>query len=220
MVEAALRDGWDIRGRGRRPKMFTPIALTQISHDGCRQFLAYWRSKRNGGAVPDRHDFDPLVEVPSLAAGFFIYDVEDEARDFRLRLMGTGLVQMFGRDVTGQLISSYWSPAELGPVLEAMRSSLSRESRSPARAPSIGRSETSSSGRPSSRPSASSGRRTPRSGVTRRTSPADFLPPCGMPPSGEQAGDLRPILLPNHAHGPDDHRGEHERGEDQGENLR
>jgi hypothetical protein len=115
----------DLRGpRHRPPKAFSPLPLDRVSHEGCRRFVEYWRGRRRDGGVPHRADLDPLIDVPALAPGFFIYDVVEGGGDFRLRLMGTGLVRLFGRDVTGKLLSEFWAPGELAAVCEAFRACI------------------------------------------------------------------------------------------------
>jgi hypothetical protein len=113
-------------GRRRRAKTFLVIPLNKISHEDSVRFISYWYSKKKGLLIPERRDFDPLIEVPTLASGFFIYDVEE--CDFRLRLMGTGLARMFGRDVTGRLLSSFWAASEFDAVSDALRACI-REGR-------------------------------------------------------------------------------------------
>jgi hypothetical protein len=61
--------------------------------------LAYWRKRRGDRPMPARRDFDP-AEVPSLLPHLQLIDIV--AGRFRYRLVGTELVQMFGRDYTGE----------------------------------------------------------------------------------------------------------------------
>ena len=61
--------------------------------------LAYWQSKRRGRSVPARSDIDP-VEIPALLPNIQLIEVVSDG-SFRYRLVGTALVDAFGRDYTG-----------------------------------------------------------------------------------------------------------------------
>ena len=50
--------------------------------------------------MPARGDIDPL-DIPALMPQIFIVDVRDDGRDLTYRLFGTGLVMLFGREITG-----------------------------------------------------------------------------------------------------------------------
>lgn len=61
----------------------------------------YWRSKRAGGAMPDREAIDPteiIVHLPWL----FMADVIEGGADYRYRLLGTSIVSANYRDATGR----------------------------------------------------------------------------------------------------------------------
>lgn len=68
--------------------------------------LAYWTAKRGRRSMPRRRDIDP-AEIPRLLPNLQIVDVLDD--HFRYRLVGTALVEAFGRDYTGK------DPRELFP---------------------------------------------------------------------------------------------------------
>lgn len=63
---------------------------------------AYWRSIRPAGArMPGRQHFDPAA-LPRLLPLIRLYDVFRDPWRFRYRLMGSELVRLVGRDLTGQ----------------------------------------------------------------------------------------------------------------------
>ena len=64
--------------------------------------LAYWRKKRGSRSMPSRRDIDP-VDVPTLLPNLQLIEIVGGAR-FRYRLIGTALVQAFGRDYTGRYL--------------------------------------------------------------------------------------------------------------------
>ncbi|UTW57787.1 PAS domain-containing protein [Kordiimonas sp. SCSIO 12603] len=65
-----------------------------------------WKTKCAEGqtSIPDRHAFDPremTVDLPYI----YVLDVHEGASDFTMRLFGTGLVAIFGKDYTGIQLS-------------------------------------------------------------------------------------------------------------------
>jgi hypothetical protein len=62
------------------------------------QTLAYWVRKRGARSMPRRRDIDP-AEIPRLLPNLQLIDVLGDR--FRYRLIGTALVEAFGRDYTG-----------------------------------------------------------------------------------------------------------------------
>lgn len=68
------------------------------------ELLHYWETRRNGAAMPDRADFDPL-DVPRLLPNLLLAEAVDGGRDFRIRLYGTALVALSKEERTGKLMS-------------------------------------------------------------------------------------------------------------------
>ncbi|WP_259782305.1 PAS domain-containing protein [Aestuariispira ectoiniformans] len=65
-----------------------------------RELYSYWGEKKGDRRVPRRADIDP-VDIPRLLPNIFIFDVIREPRDYVLRLLGTSLVSVLGKDFTG-----------------------------------------------------------------------------------------------------------------------
>ena len=65
------------------------------------QLVLYWRSIHPKGALPGRQHFDPC-DVPTLLSQIYLLDVCPGRPEFVFRIMGTGLVSLFGQDYTGQ----------------------------------------------------------------------------------------------------------------------
>ncbi len=63
--------------------------------------------------MPSRADFDPL-EMPKLLPSIILVDVETPDRRLKVRLAGTKVVDMFGRDYTGE----YLDEIDFGDVRE------------------------------------------------------------------------------------------------------
>lgn len=65
-----------------------------------RELYAYWLAKKGARRAPRRADIDP-VDLPALLPYLFIFEVFHEPRDYVMRLLGTTLVAVLGRDFTG-----------------------------------------------------------------------------------------------------------------------
>lgn len=74
-----------------------------------RDFLAYWQSLPRQDLVPDRKHFDP-AKIPRLMPQIAILDVHS-ANEARFRLFGTGLVKLFGMDLTGKNYPDFYNEA-------------------------------------------------------------------------------------------------------------
>jgi len=94
------------------------------------ELFAYWASLRAAGRLPARRDLDPgqfKRHLPTVS----LVDVLYEPLDFRMRLAGTGLHGVYGREITGRRIGEvysgsavdYWR-SELVQVVEERRPSV------------------------------------------------------------------------------------------------
>jgi len=74
------------------------------------ELFAYWASRRNGGLLPARESIHPSHfkrHLPTIS----LIDVRCEPRDYRLRLAGTGLYSVYGREITGQRLEEVYNSA-------------------------------------------------------------------------------------------------------------
>jgi hypothetical protein len=86
-----------------------------------RACQAYWRSLAPAGVLPPYRAFD-VVQVPRDLLPFLVLlDVLDGGRDFRYRVIGTGVVQAVGRDFTGETVTEYRHRHEPPAVAEGYR---------------------------------------------------------------------------------------------------
>jgi hypothetical protein len=76
--------------------------------------LAYWQRIRDGRTVPLKRGLDPLDIPPKLLPHLQIIDVVDGGRRFRYRLIGTSLVETYGKDYTGTYADELVSGGRLG----------------------------------------------------------------------------------------------------------
>jgi len=64
--------------------------------------LAYWIDKRGGRLLPRKRDIDP-TEIPrKVLPHLQLIDVIDGGARFRFRLVGTAVVNAYGKDYTGR----------------------------------------------------------------------------------------------------------------------
>jgi len=75
-----------------------------------QEMFAYWASLRRGASLPARVDLHP-TNMKRLLPTVSLIDVVKEPRDYRLRLAGTGLYGVYGREITGRLIGDVYNPA-------------------------------------------------------------------------------------------------------------
>ena len=80
--------------------------LLDLQDRRLRELLGYWNGKRSGRAMPARADVSPgdiVGHLPSI----FLIGAEPPAvspRNFRVRLMGTALNELFAADFTGRTL--------------------------------------------------------------------------------------------------------------------
>ena len=91
------------------------------------EMFSYWTSLREDGRLPGRAQINPdrfKRHLPTVS----LIDVLPEPRDYRLRLAGTGLYGVYGREITGKTLedvyaaeaAAYWR-IELDRVVEERR---------------------------------------------------------------------------------------------------
>lgn len=77
-----------------------------VAHPDLSALLAIWKSWRGDAAMPGVDVIKPRAMMAYLSR-IQLYDVMNEGTDFRVRLVGTGIAQAFGHDLTGTLISQH-----------------------------------------------------------------------------------------------------------------
>jgi hypothetical protein len=101
----------------------TPVGAVR-AHE---EMFAYWASRRQGGQLPGRAAIHPQHfkrHLPTIS----LIDVLDDPREYRLRLAGTGLYSVYGREITGRTLedvyaapaAAYWR-TELDKIVDSRR---------------------------------------------------------------------------------------------------
>jgi hypothetical protein len=91
----------DPNATNRDPTAALPLeAVPQGAH---RDLYSLWLGKREANSMPRRADFDPR-EMPRLLPHITLFDVEHDPLRFRIRLVGTAVVEATGGDNTGRYL--------------------------------------------------------------------------------------------------------------------
>ena len=95
------------------------------------ELFAYWASLREGARLPGRRHLDPAGIkrlLPTVSLIDVVGDPEAGPPEFRMRLAGTGLYGVYGREITGKRLSDIYNTAaadywrtELGKVVAERR---------------------------------------------------------------------------------------------------
>ncbi|HSV04055.1 MAG TPA: PAS domain-containing protein [Phenylobacterium sp.] len=91
------------------------------------ELFLYWASLRRGLKLPARRDLDPAA-MKRLLPTLSLIDVLPAPREYRIRLAGTALWDVYGGEITGRALAEvynsaaadYWR-AELGRVVDEGR---------------------------------------------------------------------------------------------------
>ncbi|RED53771.1 PAS domain-containing protein [Aestuariispira insulae] len=77
-----------------------------FQHSIHQKFYEYWNKKRGKRAAPSRSDMDP-IEFHKLLPNLIIYRVEETPRNYQISLVGTGLTEALGKDLTGLYLNEF-----------------------------------------------------------------------------------------------------------------
>jgi hypothetical protein len=90
-----------------------------IANPQLRAFRDLWESKRRGGRLPARTDFD-IDDFKPFLGRVAMLDVVDGGRDFRFRLYGTVILDQYKREMTGKLASEF-RPDFIVPIMKGYK---------------------------------------------------------------------------------------------------
>lgn len=107
--------------------MLAQVAAPASAVRALEEMFAYWAALRTDGRLPGRADVDPdpiKRHLPTVS----LIDVRPDPLSFRVRLAGTALYGLYGRETTGLTVDEVYGPdespywrAELEKVVEAGR---------------------------------------------------------------------------------------------------
>jgi len=75
--------------------------IERIRSARVRELYEYWADKRRGRHMPSRDDIDP-AEIKSLLPYVLLTDIHHDPLRVFFRLVGTGVAEAAGRNLTGQ----------------------------------------------------------------------------------------------------------------------
>ncbi len=90
--------------------MLTQMGAQAAGARAHEELFAYWASRREGGRLPCRASIHPAHfkrHLPTVS----LIDVLSEPRDYQLRLAGTGLYGVYGREITGKALDQIYNTA-------------------------------------------------------------------------------------------------------------
>jgi hypothetical protein len=95
-----------------------------MKHAASRELYAYWQEKRGTRAAPERTEIEPGA-IRGVLADAFVLTLDRKA-GFPIRLAGTRLCALFGREIKGESFLDLWASTNR-PTLEGLISILSDE---------------------------------------------------------------------------------------------
>jgi hypothetical protein len=84
-----------------------------------QDLYAYWNALRGPRPAPRRGEIDPLA-MPRALPEIFLLELQDSAR-IAVRLAGTRLCDLFGRELRGSSVSALWAPQSRAEVDQVLR---------------------------------------------------------------------------------------------------
>lgn len=85
-----------------------------MKHPTSRLLHGYWDRLRGERAAPERAEIEP-GEIRNLLADSLILEIDMPTRSARLRLAGTRVCALFGRELKGASFADLWNGADAGP---------------------------------------------------------------------------------------------------------
>jgi hypothetical protein len=98
---------------------------SHILHPGSRAVFRAWDGFRKGAPLPARDDIDLGALRPHIG-NLFIIERAAGSASFRWRLAGTGLTEIYRRDLTGETVLSGWDRFERN-VIERFLNGVAEE---------------------------------------------------------------------------------------------
>ena len=88
--------------------MLTQMGAQTAGARAHEELFAYWAARRESGRLPCRANIHPAhfkQHLPTVS----LIDVATQPRSYRLRLAGTGLYGVYGREITGKTLEEIYS---------------------------------------------------------------------------------------------------------------
>lgn len=96
-----------------------------MKHAASRELYDYWQAQRDGRPAPDRADIEP-GDIRTVLSDAFIIALDGGA-GYPVRLAGTRVCALFGREIKGEAFVDLWTPSSRA-VMRGLFSILADES--------------------------------------------------------------------------------------------
>jgi hypothetical protein len=103
-----------------------PSAPQEIAHAGTRNLFRYWESIRGERSAPLRSEIS-LQPIRHLLPWIFICEPVAETSAHRFRLVGTGVCQLWGENMTGKDLFAAWSKFERETMSKLLHSAATEQ---------------------------------------------------------------------------------------------
>jgi hypothetical protein len=102
-----------------------PTIKAPGNHPQLQALHRYWLERCSGPLLPARRAIDP-IDLKSCLANLLLIDVGEPPRRYRYRLFGTGLVTLYGREMTGKFVDEINDDAVRGAAFQAYDEVIAR----------------------------------------------------------------------------------------------
>jgi hypothetical protein len=96
------------------------LGVSAVAARAHEEVFGYWSSLRREARLPSREDVNPF-RLKRLLPTISLIDIGPDG-DYRLRLAGTGLYSVYGREITGRTLNEVYS----APAAEYWREQLDK----------------------------------------------------------------------------------------------
>jgi hypothetical protein len=92
--------------------MVAQLGASAFAARAHEELFSYWAALRRSGRLPGRADISPEAFKRLLPTVSLIDVIREDGRtDYRLRLAGTGLYSVYGREITGMRLEDLYNTA-------------------------------------------------------------------------------------------------------------
>lgn len=88
---------------------------TSILHPSSRTLFRFWETTRGANAAPRRVDLD-LKQIHGLVPNLLVAERDERSLTYRWRLAGTGICELYQRELTGTGLLDGWDAFETGVI--------------------------------------------------------------------------------------------------------
>jgi len=81
-----------------------------VKHSSTRSLYTYWNERRGARAAPDRGEIEPGAIRTALGDSFIL--TADAGSNFAVRLAGTRVCSLFGREIKGEPFLDLWAETD------------------------------------------------------------------------------------------------------------